>query len=69
MLSIQEIMDDPYIASDGFTYEYRAIKAWLDKHNVSPVTKVGLHHSMLTPNHTLRSAIKDWHSRSTCSGA
>ncbi|XP_015571799.1 U-box domain-containing protein 34 isoform X1 [Ricinus communis] len=60
---LQEIMDDPYIAADGFTYEHRAIKAWLGRHNVSPVTKLRLQHSMLTPNHTLRSAIQEWRSR------
>ncbi|XP_027329699.1 U-box domain-containing protein 34 [Abrus precatorius] len=59
---LQEIMDDPYIAADGFTYEYRAIKAWLSKHCVSPMTKIKLQHSTLTPNHTLRSAIQEWKS-------
>ncbi|BAT76841.1 U-box domain-containing protein [Vigna angularis] len=59
---LQEIMDDPYIAADGFTYEYRAIKAWLSRHNVSPMTKLKLQHSVLTPNHTLRSAIQEWKS-------
>ncbi|KAF7806759.1 U-box domain-containing protein 34 [Senna tora] len=59
---LQEIMDDPHIAADGFTYEYRAIKAWLNKHNVSPVTKVRLQRSTLIPNHTLRSAIREWRS-------
>ena len=58
----QEIMDDPHIAADGFSYEYRAIKAWLSRHNVSPVTKHKLKHSMLIPNHTLRSAIQEWKS-------
>ncbi|KAJ4851157.1 hypothetical protein Tsubulata_003243, partial [Turnera subulata] len=58
-----EIMDDPYIAADGFTYEHAAIKAWLDKHNVSPVSKIRFQHSVLTPNHTLRSAIQEWRSR------
>ncbi|KAK9274648.1 hypothetical protein L1049_021899 [Liquidambar formosana] len=64
---LQEVMDDPHIAADGFTYEHRAIKAWLVKHNVSPVTKLRLQHTTLTPNHTLRSAIKDWRSRVTFS--
>uniref|UniRef100_A0A0R0GT27 RING-type E3 ubiquitin transferase n=1 Tax=Glycine max TaxID=3847 RepID=A0A0R0GT27_SOYBN len=59
---LQEIMDDPYIAADGFTYEYIAIKAWLSKHNVSPMTKLKLQYSVLTPNHTLRSAIQEWKS-------
>lgn len=62
---LQEIMDEPYIAADGFTYEHRAIKAWLSKHNVSPVTKHKLQHSELTPNHTLRSAIQEWKSEVT----
>ncbi|XVF48961.1 hypothetical protein PTKIN_Ptkin03bG0230100 [Pterospermum kingtungense] len=65
---LQEVMDDPHIAADGFTYEHRAIKAWLAKHNVSPVTKRRLQHSILTPNHTLRSAIQDWKLRVTSLG-
>ncbi|KAL5572431.1 hypothetical protein UlMin_022028 [Ulmus minor] len=64
---LQDIMEDPYLAADGFTYEYIAIKAWLEKHNVSPVTKLKLQHSTLTPNHTLRSAIHDWRSWATFS--
>ena len=65
VMAMQEIMDDPHIAADGFTYEHRAIKAWLERHNVSPVTKLRLQHTVLTPNHTLRSAIQDWRSRLT----
>lgn len=59
---LQEIMDDPHIAADGFTYEHIAIKTWLDRHDVSPVTKVRLQTKMLTPNHILRSAIEEWRS-------
>lgn len=62
---LQDVMDDPHIAPDGFTYELRAIKAWLDRHNVSPVTKLRLQHTTLIPNHTLRSAIQEWRSRIT----
>ncbi|CAN8253059.1 unnamed protein product [Cochlearia groenlandica] len=58
---LKEIMEDPQIAADGFTYEGKAIKAWIQKHqNVSPVTKHRLKHSDLTPNHTLKSAIQEW---------
>lgn len=65
MVDKQEIMEDPQIAADGFTYEGKAIKAWIQKHqNVSPVTKHRLKHSDLTPNHTLKSAIQEWRSRS-----
>lgn len=60
---LQEVMVDPYIAPDGFTYEHKAIKLWLEKHNVSPVTKLQLQHKILHPNHTLRSAIQEWTSR------
>ncbi|XP_043707385.1 U-box domain-containing protein 34-like [Telopea speciosissima] len=60
---LQEIMEDPYIAADGFTYDYRAIKAWLERHTVSPVTGLSLPHTNLTPNKTLRSAIQDWKTR------
>ncbi|KAI3524756.1 hypothetical protein L1887_03420 [Cichorium endivia] len=61
----QEVMDDPHIAADGFTYEHRAIKIWLERQNESPVTKRRLQHKTLTPNHTLRSAIQDWKLHST----
>ncbi|XP_073132233.1 U-box domain-containing protein 34-like isoform X2 [Henckelia pumila] len=57
---LQEIMEDPYIAADGFTYEHDAIKAWLDRYDISPVTKQLLQHKMLTPNHVLLSAIQEW---------
>jgi serine/threonine protein kinase/nucleotide-binding universal stress UspA family protein len=58
----QEIMENPHIAPDGFSYEHRAIKLWVDRHNVSPVTKLRLKNKVLTPNHTLHSAIQEWKS-------
>lgn len=62
---LKEIMEDPYIAADGFTYEGKAIRAWIQHNqNVSPVTKHRLKHCDLTPNHTLKSAIQEWRSRS-----
>ncbi|KAG8367202.1 hypothetical protein BUALT_Bualt16G0048100 [Buddleja alternifolia] len=66
---VQEIMDNPHIAADGFTYEHDAIKAWLDRHNVSPVTKQKLPNKVLTPNHMLRSAIQDWRRHMTSPNA
>ncbi|KAF3781739.1 U-box domain-containing protein 34 [Nymphaea thermarum] len=60
---LQELMIDPHVAADGFTYEYRAIKAWLTNHDVSPMTKHRLQHLDLTPNLSLRSAIQDWKRR------
>lgn len=57
---LQEVMDNPYIAADGYTYEYTAIKAWLGKHKISPVTRLKLSHTCIIPNHSLRSAIQEW---------
>jgi serine/threonine protein kinase/nucleotide-binding universal stress UspA family protein len=57
---LQEIMDDPHVAADGFTYEYGTIKTWLDNNNTSPMTNLSLKHKYLIPNHALRSAILEW---------
>ncbi|GKA40904.1 U-box domain-containing protein kinase family protein [Tanacetum coccineum] len=57
----QETMQDPVVATDGFTYEAEAIKGWLDSgHNTSPMTNLELANSNLVPNHALRSAIQEW---------
>lgn len=56
----QEIMLDPVVASDGFTYEREAIAGWIASHNTSPMTNLPLESSHLTPNRTLRTMIKDW---------
>ncbi|CAN8286201.1 unnamed protein product [Cochlearia groenlandica] len=57
----QEVMQDPHVAADGFTYEAEAIRAWLDsEHDTSPMTNVKLSHTSLIANHALRSAIQEW---------
>ncbi|OEL21600.1 U-box domain-containing protein 33 [Dichanthelium oligosanthes] len=57
----QEVMNDPHIAADGFTYEATAIKEWLDSGaDTSPMTNLSLAHRDLTPNRALRSAIREW---------
>ncbi|KAI3703195.1 hypothetical protein L1987_73099 [Smallanthus sonchifolius] len=57
----QEIMQDPVVAADGFTYETEALRGWLDSgHNTSPMTNLELANSNLVPNHALRSAIQEW---------
>lgn len=54
-------MEDPQIASDGFTYEAEAIRGWLDSgHDTSPMTNETLANHDFIPNHTLRSAIQEW---------
>ncbi|XP_061360041.1 U-box domain-containing protein 33-like isoform X2 [Gastrolobium bilobum] len=57
----QEVMRDPHVAPDGFTYEAEAIRGWLDSgHDTSPMTNLQLAHHNLVPNRALRSAIQDW---------
>ncbi|XP_010547594.1 PREDICTED: putative U-box domain-containing protein 50 isoform X2 [Tarenaya hassleriana] len=58
----QEVMKNPHLAADGFSYEQEAIEEWLKMGNCrSPMTNLRLEHQFLTPNHTLRSLIQDWH--------
>ncbi|THU61075.1 hypothetical protein C4D60_Mb07t19460 [Musa balbisiana] len=59
---LMEIMDDPYVAADGYTYEHKAIRAWLEKYDISPVNKIKLPHTSIIPNHSLRLAIQEWKS-------
>lgn len=61
---MQEVMKNPHLAADGFSYEFEAIQEWLRTgHDTSPMTKLRLKHKLLTPNHTLRSLIQDWHNK------
>eukprot|EP01018_Ginkgo_biloba_P033065 Gb_34012 [translate_table: standard] len=56
-----EIMHDPHVAADGYTYEGEAIKGWLESgHDTSPMTNLKLSHKNLIPNRSLRSAIIEW---------
>ena len=53
----KELMRDPVVASDGYTYERSAIEAWMGKTMLSPITHAPLPHKDLVPNLTMRSAI------------
>ncbi|RDX81710.1 putative U-box domain-containing protein 50 [Mucuna pruriens] len=58
---LQEVMKNPHVAADGFSYELEAIEHWLQSgRDTSPMTNLRLKHTFLTPNHTLRSLIQDW---------
>ncbi|KAF9599315.1 hypothetical protein IFM89_036613 [Coptis chinensis] len=58
---LKEIMHDPQLASDGFTYEGEALRGWLNNgRETSPMTNLKLSDLHLTPNHALRLAIRDW---------
>ena len=55
-----DLLRDPVMAADGFTYEREAIKRWLETHDTSPQTNDKLPHRTLTPNIALRQAVKEW---------
>lgn len=58
---LQEIMCDPQVAADGFTYEGEAIREWLENgRETSPMTNLRLDHLHLTPNNSLRLAAQEW---------
>ncbi|XP_059435551.1 putative U-box domain-containing protein 50 [Corylus avellana] len=57
----QDIMKNPHVAADGFSYEQEAIMEWLERgRHTSPMTNLRLNHTQLSPNHALRSLIEDW---------
>ncbi|CAH8269370.1 unnamed protein product [Arabidopsis lyrata] len=57
----QDIMEDPHVATDGFTYEREAISGWFARgHDTSPMINKRLPHTSLVPNLALRSAIQEW---------
>ncbi|XP_047078433.1 U-box domain-containing protein 33-like [Lolium rigidum] len=58
---LKEVMRDPQIAGDGFTYEAEAMREWLGSgHDTSPMTNLKLPSDELVPNHALRAAIQEW---------
>ncbi|KAM6129924.1 WD repeat, SAM and U-box domain-containing protein 1 isoform 3-T3 [Pterocles gutturalis] len=57
----RELMKDPVIAADGYSYEKEAIENWISKNRrSSPMTNLPLPSIMLTPNRTLKMAISRW---------
>ncbi|XP_069175368.1 WD repeat, SAM and U-box domain-containing protein 1 isoform X1 [Procambarus clarkii] len=55
----QELINDPVLCADGFTYERVAMEAWLASgKRTSPMTNEKLSHLTLTPNRTLRTLIQ-----------
>lgn len=53
------LMEDPVIASDGHTYERKAIEDWFQSHDTSPMTNETLDHLDLIPNYLARSQIQE----------
>ena len=57
---LQEVMSDPCVAADGYTYDRRAIEEWMEDHCTSPVTNLPLQNINLLPNHSVYEAIVEW---------
>ncbi|KAL5231536.1 hypothetical protein ABZP36_030312 [Zizania latifolia] len=62
---LKRVMQDPCIASDGYSYERVAIEMWLCENDVSPLTKWRLPNKDLVPNHALLCAITGWKAEAT----
>ncbi|KAJ6309310.1 hypothetical protein OIU76_018828 [Salix suchowensis] len=60
---LQDLMNDPCVAADGYTYERKAIQKWLEKNDTSPMTNLPLPNKNLLPSYTLLSAIMEWKSK------
>mmetsp|Transcript_8565 Transcript_8565/g.24584 ORF Transcript_8565/g.24584 Transcript_8565/m.24584 type:complete len:1037 (-) Transcript_8565:470-3580(-) len=62
----RELMKDPVVAADGFTYEREAIQQWIDNATAtamplkSPMTNLDLLHTNLVTVHSLRAEIQSW---------
>ncbi|KAJ3594104.1 hypothetical protein NHX12_006436 [Muraenolepis orangiensis] len=56
----RELMKEPVMASDGFSYEREAIENWIARNRSSPMTNLPLRTTLLTPNHTLKMALGRW---------
>lgn len=54
-----EVYTDPVIAADGFTYERRAIKRYLEENDISPLTRKKMKNRKLFSNKLLRFEIQD----------
>ncbi len=55
-----ELMTDPVVASDGYTYERDSIEKWQCDHSRSPMTNEPLQTRFLVQNRALRNLICEW---------
>jgi hypothetical protein len=55
-----EIFHDPVMTCDGASYERKAIESWLEKSEISPLSKSKLDTKILLPNFALKQLIRDY---------
>ncbi|CAK0819269.1 unnamed protein product, partial [Prorocentrum cordatum] len=53
-----DVMTDPVVSADGYTYERAAISRWFRASTKSPVTGQTLPHTDLVPNQSVRTLLK-----------
>lgn len=53
-----EIMEQPVVLEDGFSYSKDAIEKWLRNHDTSPSTGAQLYSRSYVPNRALHSSIE-----------
>lgn len=56
----QEVMADPVIGPDGYTYERSALKGWLERNGTSPMTRQPMAEEDLVPNRALAQLIAEF---------
>ncbi|KAF7235241.1 WD repeat, SAM and U-box domain-containing protein 1 [Varanus komodoensis] len=57
----RELMKEPVIAADGYSYEKQAMENWIvKKRHSSPMTNLPLQKLVLIPNRSLKMAINRW---------
>ncbi|CAM8999319.1 unnamed protein product [Rhodiola kirilowii] len=59
---LEEVMEDPHVAADGYSYDRKAIMKRLEETDKSFITGLPLPHKQLVPNYTLLTAILEWKS-------
>ncbi|KAL0734366.1 hypothetical protein Bca4012_010576 [Brassica carinata] len=57
---LKDVMSEPCVAADGYTYDRRAIEEWMADRRTSPVTNLPLQNTNLLPNHSVYAAIVEW---------
>lgn len=57
-----EVMKDPWMDSDGNSYEKEAIFKWVQSHGISPITRNRILLSQLVPNRALKELILNYKS-------
>ena len=55
-----ELMNDPVMCTDGYSYERKAIMQYLEKNSISPMTKQPIDKKNIFPNRTLKDAIENY---------